>query len=96
MLRFSFRVPILLLIAAVAGSVVAAPPVDDTALLRRVADEVLRLTTRKLIDRSTGQTFTDSAALPLKPEISIESKFNAWFYQTDLPLFRGIKSHNFE
>lgn len=80
--RFSFRALIFLLLAAVTRSVVAAPPVDDAALLRRVADEVLRLTTRKLIDRSTGQTFTDSAALPLKPEISIESKFNAWFYQT--------------
>ncbi|MCX6952838.1 MAG: hypothetical protein NTV51_11840, partial [Verrucomicrobia bacterium] len=71
-----------LLFAAVATTLVAAPPADDAALVRRVADEVLRQTTRRLIDRSSGQTFTDSAALPLKAEISIESKFNAWFYQT--------------
>lgn len=54
----------------------------DEADLRRVADAVLRQTTRRLIDRSTGQTFEDSTALDPKPEISIESKFNAWFYQT--------------
>ena len=73
-------VGLLLLVPVV--SLFGAPEDDRAALLRRVADEVLRQTTRKLIDRSTGQTFTDSAALPLKPEISIESKFNAWFYQT--------------
>ncbi len=71
-----------MLLAIVAASAIAAPPADDAALLRRVADEVLRQTTRTLIDRSTGETFTASTALPLKPEISIESKFNAWFYQT--------------
>ena len=82
MVRFSFPGLILILLAAIAGRPFAAQPTDDAALLRRVADEVLQQTTRRLIDRSTGQTFTDSAALPLKPEISIESKFNAWFYQT--------------
>jgi rhamnogalacturonyl hydrolase YesR len=35
-----------------------------------------------LIDHTTGQTTTESTSLPLRPEISIESKFNAWFYQT--------------
>lgn len=82
MFRFSFPSLILILVAAIAGRAFAAQPTDDASLLQRVADEVLRQTTRRLIDRSTGQTFTDSAALPLKPEISIESKFNAWFYQT--------------
>lgn len=52
------------------------------ATLRQVAESVLRLTSRKLVDRSTGELFEDSTNLPLKPEISIESKFNAWFYQT--------------
>lgn len=57
--------------------------VDDPAVaLRLVADHVLHHTTRRLIDRGTGETFTDSSSLPPKPEISIESKFNAWFYQT--------------
>jgi unsaturated rhamnogalacturonyl hydrolase len=55
---------------------------EDLTALRRVADSVLKQTTRRLIDRSTGETITDSATLPLKLEISIESKFNAWFYQT--------------
>ena len=110
MFRFSFRDLIFLLLAAVAPSAIAAPPVDDAALLRRVADEMLRQTTRRLIDRSTGQTFTDSATLPLKPEISIESKFNAWFYQTwlltdgmrrtalalDEPKYRNYGEHNLE
>ncbi len=81
MIRFPFRGLILLLVACGTGAG-AAPPGEDAMLLRRVADEVMRQTTRRLIDRSTGQTFTESAALPLKPEISIESKFNAWFYQT--------------
>jgi unsaturated rhamnogalacturonyl hydrolase len=57
-------------------------PNDDAIALRRVADHVLAQTSRKLIDRRTGETFTDSTALAPKPEISIESKFNAWFYQT--------------
>ncbi len=55
---------------------------DAEILLRRVADSVIKQTTRQLIDRSTGETFTNSTNLALKPEISIESKFNAWFYQT--------------
>lgn len=55
---------------------------NDERMLRRVADGILQQTTRRLIDRGTGQTFEDSTGLPPKPEISIESKFNAWFYQT--------------
>ncbi|CAN5877498.1 glycoside hydrolase family 88 protein [soil metagenome] len=54
----------------------------DEANLRRVADGILSQTTRRLVDRSTGQIFEDSEGLAPKPEISIESKFNAWFYQT--------------
>ncbi len=50
--------------------------------LRRVAELVLRQTTRQLINRDTGETFEASDGLAAKPEISIESKFNAWFYQT--------------
>lgn len=81
----SRALPALLLAAACAAPspVCAAPaPPDDAALLRSVADSVLRQTTRRLIDRETGRTYTDSADLPLKPAISVESKFNAWFYQT--------------
>lgn len=63
------------------ASLFAANP-EDSVVLRRVADGVLKQTTRQLIDRSTGQTFEDSTALAPRPEISIESKFNAWFYQT--------------
>ena len=50
--------------------------------LRKVADHVLTQTTLRLIDRETGQTFDDSSGLTPKPSISIESKFNAWYYQT--------------
>lgn len=50
--------------------------------LRLVADHVLTETTRLLVDRETGQTFEDSTGLAPKPSISIESKFNAWYYQT--------------
>ena len=42
----------------------------------------MKETSRRLIDRSNGQTFEDSTNLAPKPEISIESKFNGWFYQT--------------
>lgn len=59
----------------------AVPP-DTTAPLRKVADHVLAQTTRRLVDRSSGQTFQDSTDLAPKSQISIESKFNAWFYQT--------------
>jgi rhamnogalacturonyl hydrolase YesR len=55
---------------------------NNEVVLRRVADGVLRQTSRCLSDRGAGQTFQDSTGLPPKPEISIESKFNAWFYQT--------------
>lgn len=50
--------------------------------LRLVADAILKQTTRRLIDRSTGKTYENSDSLAPRPEISIESKFNAWFYQT--------------
>ena len=33
---------------------------------RAVADGILRQTTRRLVDRATGETFTASADLPLK------------------------------
>jgi len=65
-----------------AGASVAAPALDDAAALRRVAEHIQQQTTRRLINRKTGETFTDSMGLAPKPEISIESKFNAWFYQT--------------
>jgi unsaturated rhamnogalacturonyl hydrolase len=60
----------------------AAGNSPDEASLRRVADAILRQTTRRLVDRSTGRTLEDSTGLAPKPEIGIESKFNAWFYQT--------------
>lgn len=88
----------------------ASTQADDEALIRRVADGILGQTTRRLVDRSTGETFTDSAGLAPKPEISIESKFNAWFYQTwlltdglrrvasalDAPAYRHYGERNLE
>jgi len=67
-----------LLIPLFLTSVVCAAPVE----LRHVADHVLQQTTRRLVNRTTGETLTESSGIEPKPEISIESKFNAWFYQT--------------
>jgi len=83
---------------------------DPAAQLRVVTEHVLKETTRRLIDRSNGQTFEDSTNLAPKPEISIESKFNAWFYQTwlladgmrrvaeslDEPKYRGYGEANLD
>jgi hypothetical protein len=71
-----------LFVAVLAASSVAQAAETDDAVLRRVADGIMRQTTRRLIDRSSGQTFTDSTAIEPRAEVSIESKFNAWFYQT--------------
>lgn len=63
----------------------------DEAMLRRVADHILEHTTRRLIDHTTGMTYTDSTGLMPRAELSIESKFNAWFYQNWL-LAEGMRS----
>lgn len=75
------RVASLLVLAALHPHGLGAD-VDPASQLRRVADHVLARTTRRLIDHDTGRTFADSTGLAPKPAISIESKFNAWFYQT--------------
>jgi len=62
------------------GAAGAAPERPERTV-RRVADLVQRDTTRRLVNRGTGQSFDDSAGFQPRPEISIESKFNAWFYQ---------------
>ncbi len=54
---------------------------DETAL-RRVADHVIVETTRRLVDDATGRIIPDTDGLDPAPQIRIESKFNAWFYQT--------------
>ena len=87
-LRFGF-LSVCLFVACFQRPVLAAEN-DAAAPLRRVADHVMTHTTRRLIDRSTGETFESSAGVAPKPEISIESKFNAWFYQTWL-LGDGIR-----
>ena len=56
--------------------------VGDETVLRRVASAVVEKTTRCLVDGRTGRTLMDSGELQPAPEIRIESKFNAWFYQT--------------
>jgi rhamnogalacturonyl hydrolase YesR len=73
------------------GLVLMAAPVSQAAenavcsngeVLRRVADAVINQTTRRLVNDRNGEGFQDSGKLETKPEIRIESKFNAWFYQT--------------
>lgn len=73
-----------LALIALSASFAATPADDDTASLRLVANHVLTQTTRHLIDRETGRTYDDSTGLAPKASLSIESKFNAWFYQTAL------------
>jgi hypothetical protein len=85
-------------------------PCDDRAVLRSVADRVVRDTTRRLIDLDTGQFHEDSTRLAPFPDIRIDSKFNAWFCQTwlladgmrrsaqalDEPAFRDYGERNLE
>ena len=82
----------------------------DEAIIRSVADAVVKQTTRRLVDGRTGRTFMDSGELQPAPEIRIESKFNAWFYQTwlladgmrrtagalDEPAFRNYGERNLD
>jgi rhamnogalacturonyl hydrolase YesR len=69
-------------VAAPTPSAADRPPEQlPERALRRVADHVVRGTTRRLVDRVTGQTFDDSTGFQPRPELSIESKFNAWFHQ---------------
>ena len=82
----------------------------DEAIMRRVADGVVKQTTRCLVDSGTGEMFQDSGKLAPKPGIRIESKFNAWFYQTwlladgmrrtaavlDEPAFRNYGERNLD
>jgi len=70
--------------AALFASALRAMAVNDEEVLRRVADAVVEQTTCRLLDGRTGRTFMDSGELEPAPEIRIESKFNAWFYQTSL------------
>ena len=66
----------------VSFAVVSHARSSDEAALRRVADHVIVETTRRLVDDATGRIFPDTDGLDPAPQIRIESKFNAWFYQT--------------
>lgn len=95
---------------ALALTAPAGAAADDEAIVRRVADAILRQTTRRLVDTASGAPITDSKDLAPRPEIRIESKFNAWFYQTalladgmrrcaaalDEPSYRGYGEANLE
>jgi rhamnogalacturonyl hydrolase YesR len=93
----------------------AAPPREPPAEsveqgVRRLADAVDRGTTRRLVDRETGQAFEDSAGFQPRPAITIESGFNAWFSQNwlladgmrrlaaalDEPRYRGYGEANLD
>jgi len=82
MLRF---IPLMLWASGLTQLTAADAPIPDTSTessLRRVADHVVRNTTRALVDRRTGGRILESEGLAPASEISIESKFNAWYYQT--------------
>lgn len=57
------------------------PPEPVERGVRRLADAVVRGTTRRLVDRDTGEVVEDSTAIGPRPGITIESGFNAWFSQ---------------
>jgi rhamnogalacturonyl hydrolase YesR len=70
------------IVAVLLASALPAMAGNDEAVLRCVADAVMKQTTRCLVDDGTGEAFQDSGNPAPKPQIRIESKFNAWFYQT--------------
>lgn len=49
-------------------------------VIRRIADHVLEETTYRLIDQSTGATYTSSEGLAWSEDIRIESPYNDWKY----------------
>lgn len=55
---------------------------DDRQVLGSVTARVARETTRRLVDLKTGQFHEDSTNLTPSSGVRIDSKFNAWFYQT--------------
>jgi unsaturated rhamnogalacturonyl hydrolase len=78
-MRSALALAFVLLLLPASSSLADTPAVETQ--VRLVADGILRQTSRRLVDRGTGETFEDSTGLAPKPAISIESKFNAWFYQ---------------
>jgi rhamnogalacturonyl hydrolase YesR len=76
------RVSAMVLAVVLAPHSHAAGMSGDETIIRRVADGVVKQTTRRLVDSGTGEMFQDGGNPVPRPEIRIESKFNAWFYQT--------------
>lgn len=62
-----------------AGTPAAAEPVERG--VRRLADAVVRGSTRRLVDRDTGDFIEDSTAIGPRAAITIENGFSAWFSQ---------------
>ena len=83
--RFTWLKTVVLFFAGAAGGgflEIQTVSAQDISFLVRIADGVVARSTRRLLDHSSGKTYEDSAGLAPKPELSVESKFNAWFYQT--------------
>lgn len=74
--------------AAAAPASPAPEPVPQG--VRRLADAVIRGTTRRLVDRDSGEFIVDSTTIGPRPGITIESGFNAWFSQNWL-LAEGMR-----
>jgi rhamnogalacturonyl hydrolase YesR len=106
------RIPVIAMALVASGLMGAetSEPHDDRVVLRSVAERVIHDTTRRLIDLETGRFHEDSTALAPTPLIRIDSKFNAWFYQTwlltdgmrrtaqalDEPAFRNYGERNLQ
>ena len=51
-----------------------------TEITRNVADNIIRNTSFRFIDRETGKTFSSTTNMPYNHSISVESAGNEWYY----------------
>lgn len=56
------------------------PVQDIERVLRNVAGNIVQNTSFKIVNKETGETFTDSKKLPLKAGYMVESPYNEWKY----------------
>ena len=76
-----FLLPALLIIACqVTQAQTSQAPVNTEAVIRRVADRILSVTSFKYINKNTGEKFDSVSGLKPVPEIAAESPYNTWGY----------------
>lgn len=55
-------------------------PAETEAIIRKVADNIIRSTSFKFINGKTGETFTSTKGKDTTVNVKAESKFNKWMY----------------